>query len=163
MGKALHLYVRYVLVSMRSQMQYRGSFLLQTFAQFVVTGSEFLGLVVLFGRFGHIRGWTLPEIGLFYGMVSVAFALSEMVARSFDSFDRMVRSGEFDRLLLRPRSSILQMMGQDFGCRAAVGSAKGWWCWSGRRPRCTCNGRRHRLDCCWPPSPAACAFSRACS
>jgi ABC-2 type transport system permease protein len=111
---ALRLYLRYVSISLRSQMQYRASFLMQSVSQFLITGSEFLGLAAVFQRFGQIKGWTLPEVGLFYGMISLAFALAEAVPRGFDRFGQLVQSGDFDRVLLRPRSAAFQIVGQEF-------------------------------------------------
>jgi ABC-2 type transport system permease protein len=110
---ALRLYGRYLSASTRSSMQYRASFFLQSLALFLLTSSEFLGLAAVFQRFGQIRGWTLPEIGLFYGMISLAFAIAEAVPRAFDIFPRMVQSGDFDRILLRPRATAFQVLGQD--------------------------------------------------
>jgi len=95
-------------------MEYRASFLIRAIAQFVVTGVEFLGLVALFERFGHIEGWTLPQVGLFYGIVSVSFAIAEAIPRGFDVFPNLIKSGDFDRILIRPRSPALQILGQEF-------------------------------------------------
>ena len=107
------LYLRYVGVSLRSQMQYRASFIMLTVGHFLSTAIEFLGVLVLFDRFGALRDWQLAEVALLYGMVNVAFALAEAFGRGFDTFSRLVRSGEFDRLLLRPRSTALQMAGRE--------------------------------------------------
>src|SRR5215475_4099655 len=111
---AFRLYCRYAGVSFRSQMQYRVSFLMRSFGHFLVTGSEFLGFVALFQRFGQINGWTLPQMGLFYGMISLSFAITEAVQRGFDVFPNLIKSGDFDRILLRPRSAALQVLGQEF-------------------------------------------------
>lgn len=113
LADGLRLYVRYVAISLRGQLQYRLNFLLQSLGQFVVTGIEFLGIWALFDRFGSLKGWTLPEVALLYGMVSISFALSDALARGFDLFGDMVRTGDFDRLLLRPRSTVLQLAGQE--------------------------------------------------
>jgi ABC-2 type transport system permease protein len=94
-------------------MQYKASFVMLSIGGFVVYSTEFFGVWALFDRFKTIRGWSLPQAALLYGMVSVAFALSEAGARGFDTFGRMVKSGDFDRLLLRPRSTALQLLGQD--------------------------------------------------
>ena len=102
-------YGRCVGASVRSQMQYRASFLMLTAGHFVTIGIEFVGVWALFARFSHLRGWTLPEAALLYGMVHIAFALAEGLARGFDVFPGMIRSGEFDRLLLRPRAAALQV------------------------------------------------------
>jgi ABC-2 type transport system permease protein len=110
---SLKLYFRYAAISLRGQMQYRASFLLQSCAQFLITGTEFLGLAAIFQRFKQINGWTLPEVALFYGMISLAFAIAEAVPRGFDTFPRLIRSGDFDRVLLRPRTTGLQILGQE--------------------------------------------------
>ncbi|MFP4662723.1 MAG: ABC transporter permease, partial [Halanaerobiales bacterium] len=54
------------------------------------------------------------EVALFYGMVSISFALAEAWPRGFDTFHNLVRTGDFDRVLLRPRSAFLQIIGQEF-------------------------------------------------
>jgi len=110
----VRLYLRYVSLSFQSQMQYRASLVMLSIAHFFSSVTEFLGTVALFGRFGTLQGWTLPEVALFYGMVHVAFSLSESGARGFDLVHLYVQSGSFDRMLLRPRSTVLQVLGQDF-------------------------------------------------
>ena len=113
----LHLYVRYLGVSVQSQMQYRMSFTLLTLGHFVVTATEFLAILVLFDRFGALEEWSLPEVAFFYGLVNVAFSLADAFAYGFDWFGNMVKSGDFDRLLLRPRSTALQLAGQELTLR----------------------------------------------
>ncbi len=113
MRDGLRLYWRYVLISIRGQMQYRASFLLLSTALFFSIGLEFACTWILFDRFGSLQGWTLPEVALLYGLVNIAFALAEGVARGFDEFSPLVRSGQFDRLLLRPRSTALQVAGHE--------------------------------------------------
>jgi len=110
---SIRLYLRYIGISIRSQMQYRASFLMMACGHFLITGIEFIGIWVLFDRFGSLRGWTLPEVALFYGMANLAFCVAEAGARGFDIFPGMVRSGDFDRVLLRPRSTVLQIGGQE--------------------------------------------------
>jgi viologen exporter family transport system permease protein len=110
---ALQLYLRYVAISLRGQMQYRASFLAQASAQLLITAGEFLGLAAVFQRFKQINGWTLAEVALFYGIIGLAFAIAEAVPRGFDLFNRIIRAGDFDRLLLRPRSTTLQILGME--------------------------------------------------
>lgn len=105
------LYLKMAATSVRSQMQYRMSFLLMLVGNLFISGIEFLGLWALFVRFGSLRGWSLPEVALFYGMVHVAFALAETLGAGFDFFPALVRDGGFDRVLLRPRDSALLVAG----------------------------------------------------
>lgn len=117
MRDTFKMYSRYINVSLQSQMQYKLSFLLQTLAQFLVTGAEFVGIYSLFARFGNIKGWILPEVAVFYGMVAVAFSISQTLTRGFESMGQLVKSGELDRILLRPRSTELQLFGFEFALK----------------------------------------------
>ena len=119
LAETLSLYGRYLAVSLRGQMQYRASFAMTAAGQFFTTALEFATVWMLFDRFGQLRGWSLWEVGLFYGVVNLSFALSEAVVRSFDRFHLLVRSGEFDRVLLRPRGTVLQLIGHEFQLRRA--------------------------------------------
>ncbi len=111
---ALNLYLSMVSQSVRAQLQYRASFLLLTTGTFVMTGVEALGLWALFDRFGMLQSWTLAQVAFLYGSVNCVFAITEALARGFDIFGRdFVRTGEFDRLLLRPRSTVLQLAGHE--------------------------------------------------
>src|ERR1700744_1884870 len=111
------LYLRLIRFSVRTQMEYRVNFCIQLVAQFGITFSEFLALWALLARFGQIRGWTLPEVCFFYATASIMFALSDGISRGFDQFGTLVRTGEFDRLLLRPRSTVLQLLGHELTLR----------------------------------------------
>ena len=114
---SLRLYGRYIDISFRSQMQYRASFIMLSLGHFLMTGLEFLGMLALFDRFEHLEGWTLPEVALFYGIINMAFSLCDATSRGFDIFPTMVKSGEFDRILLRPCSTVLQLAGQELTLR----------------------------------------------
>jgi ABC-2 type transport system permease protein len=95
-------------------MQYRLSFWLTAIGQFFVSFFAFIGMYLLFERFGSIAGWSFGEAALMFAVVLTAFAVTEMYARGFDLFSGHVKSGDFDRILLRPRSTILQILGSNF-------------------------------------------------
>jgi ABC-2 type transport system permease protein len=122
---ALRLYGRYLSVSIRSQLQYRASIIMTTIGAFMITAIEFLGILALFDRFGQIRGWTLPEVALFYGMVSIAWAICDAMARGFEVMGQIIKAGDFDRVLLRPRSTVLQMLGYELTVRRVGRLAQG--------------------------------------
>ena len=114
LADALSLYFRMLALSARAQLQYRVSFLLMSVGQFVATGVEALGVWALFDRFGSLSGWTLAQVGVFYGVVNIGFALADALARGFDVFGaQYVKTGQFDRLLLRPRATELQLFGHE--------------------------------------------------
>ncbi|HZJ64384.1 MAG TPA: ABC-2 family transporter protein [Kofleriaceae bacterium] len=122
---ALALYVHYAKVSIRSQLQYRASVVMGTVGVCMITATEFIAVWALFDRFRQLRGWTLPEIALFYGMISISWALCDAVGRGFDAFGAMVKTGGFDRVLLRPRSTVFQLLAQDLVLRRIGRLAQG--------------------------------------
>lgn len=113
----LKLYLSLIGASFRSQMQYKTSFVLQIIGQIVVTFIDFAAIMFIFGRFTNIKGWTLWEVGLLYGMTSTSFAMTEILGRGFDVFDRMIRLGEFDRFLLRPSGIFIQLLASELDLR----------------------------------------------
>lgn len=113
-GKSLRLYRHYVSVNIRSMMQYKTSFFLSAAGQFLVSFSVFLGIFFMFQRFSSVEGFTYSEVLLCFSIMLLEFSLAEMSARGFDAFSGMVRSGEFDRVLVRPRNEILQVLGSKF-------------------------------------------------
>jgi viologen exporter family transport system permease protein len=117
MASTFRLYRRYVATSVKSQLEYPASFVMNAIGMFLLTGIEFLGIWALFDRFGSVGGWTLPEIALFYGQISITWALCDALTRGFDTFGAMVKAGDFDRILLRPRSPVLQLLGQELTLR----------------------------------------------
>lgn len=122
---ALYVYSRYIGISVRSQMQYRASFIMLSWGQLMVTSIEFSGTLVMFDRFDSLAGWRLAEVAFIYGLVNVAFAISDAASQGFDMFGTMVKAGDFDRLLLRPRSTALQLAGQELTLRRVGRLAQG--------------------------------------
>lgn len=110
----MRLYFKYMRIHLHSQMQYRLSFLLLSIGQFFVPFLVFIGMYMLFQRFSSVGDWTLYEVALCYGVMHMAFALSECFARGLDSFSILVNKGDFDRILVRPRSTLLQVLGSKF-------------------------------------------------
>jgi len=114
---SLRLWIRYMALSVRAQMQYRASFFFASLGQLLGSATEFAGVWALFSRFGELRDWTLWEVALFYGVVNVSFSLADALSTGFDRFGDTVKRGGFDRMLVRPRSTVLQLAGQEFAFR----------------------------------------------
>lgn len=113
-SKSVSLYRHYVSINIRSMMQYKTSFLLSAIGQFLVSFNVFLGIFFMFQRFSKVEGFTYSEVLLCFAIILLEFSLAEMFARGFDAFPGTVRSGEFDRILVRPQSEIVQVLGSKF-------------------------------------------------
>jgi ABC-2 type transport system permease protein len=111
---AIGLYLCYARASLRAMMLYPNSFLLGLAGNFSANVVEFAGVWALFARFRHVLGWHFAEVAIFYGVINIAFSLADVTTRGFDVFGpQFVRTGDFDRLLLRPRPTPLQLLGYE--------------------------------------------------
>lgn len=112
--EALRLYGHYMSLNIRSAMQHKASFFMQIAGQLITSFTTFLGLFFMFQRFHRVKGYTYSDVLLCFSIVLMQFSLAEMFARGFDAFSGMVRRGEFDRVLVRPRNEALQVLGSRF-------------------------------------------------
>lgn len=110
----MNLYLQYLKIRFKSQTVYRMSFILLCIGQFFVPFFVFIGLKLLFAKFHQIGDYSFDRVALLYGTIHTSFALAECFGRGFDSFSLLVRNGEFDRLMVRPQSLFLQVLGSRF-------------------------------------------------
>lgn len=113
MKSQLSIFCKLISVCLRSQMQHRASFFMLTAAHFLATFVEITAIWVLFDRFKTLQGWSLEQLALIYGIIHMGFAVAEGAARGFDTFDRLLKYGDFDRILLRPMGTFFQIAARD--------------------------------------------------
>jgi ABC-2 type transport system permease protein len=112
---AVRLLGRYCTASIRAQMQYPANVLLLAFGGFAVTIIEVVAMWALFDRFGSVQGWRFGDAAMFFGIVSVSFTVADFLSRGFDVLGtNLIKTGDFDRILLRPRTATVQLIGYDF-------------------------------------------------
>lgn len=110
------IYRRLISVNIRSQLQYRVSFIFDVMATALITALSFGTVVLVLQRFNNIAGWTVYEIAFLFGMAELGFGTMDMIFSGFDPpyFGHKVRYGGFDQLLLRPVNLITQVLGSQF-------------------------------------------------
>lgn len=111
---ALTVYRDLVRASLRSQMRYKLSMGFNVFGYFVVFWSEFIAIWILFGHFGTLAGWTMNEVLVCYGLAHLSYSCSEFFTRGFEFLAPLTRLGDYDRYLLRPVDTAVQLAGYEF-------------------------------------------------
>ncbi len=106
----MKLYFKYVSMLLKSQMQYKASFVMTALGQFLVSFTAFLGVYFMFSRFHSVNGFAFSEILICFSIVLMAFSITECFVRGFDVFPRLIQSGNLDRILVRPRNEIFQVL-----------------------------------------------------
>ena len=106
----MSLYFKYFKVHLKSELQYKISFILSFISQFFVFFGYYFTVLCLFDNFSNIKGFTLYEVLLTFGIIQTGFSFCETFFRGIDRFETLIINGELDRLLLRPRGILLQVL-----------------------------------------------------
>ncbi len=106
----MRLYLKFFMLHLQSQMEYKLSFFFTVLGQFLVSFSGLLGIWFMFDRFHEVQGFTFSQVLLCFASVLMAFSLAECFGRGFDQFPQMIGNGEFDRVLVRPRNEVFQIL-----------------------------------------------------
>ncbi len=125
MGDSLALYGWLVSGHVRSQLQYRTSFVASLVGTALISGIDFVAVLVLFANVPTLGGWSIAEVGLLYGISTVAFALTDLLVGHLDRLPELVRTGAFDLFLVRPRGTLFQVVSSDFALRRLGRAAQG--------------------------------------
>lgn len=115
--RSLFLFRRLAGARMRSDLQYRVSFALRLVGQILVTGLDFVAIAIIFHQVPRLAGWSLGEVALLYGVNGSAFALADLATGSIERINLYIRTGQLDQVLVRPASSLLLLIGDDFAIR----------------------------------------------
>ena len=109
--KTIRLYLRSMKMLMKCQFEYPVSFFLQTLAQLIMEGGEMLAVILIINRFDRVNQWEAGDLFFFFGLMSVTFYLTECFGRGITgNFPYMIRSGQMDTVLLRPRGVLTQVL-----------------------------------------------------
>lgn len=109
----MKLYFKSLSMHFKSILEYKQSFIISFLSQIIIFFSYYFIILALFDKFNNIKGFSLYEVLLCFSIIQFGFAFTEVFARGIDHFDLLIINGDFDRLLLRPKNIILQVMTTD--------------------------------------------------
>ena len=109
----MKLYLNSLALHLKSELEYRMRFIISFLSQILIFFTYYFVIIALFSKFNNIKGFTLYEVLLCFSIIQFGFAFNEVFARGIDKFDKLIIEGGFDRLLLRPKNLILQVLCSD--------------------------------------------------
>jgi len=112
-----NVYRRLVGASVRTQLQFRLSLVLETVSAFAITFADFVEILVVFAHFPKLGTWSVEEVAFLYGAAGIGFAICDILIGSIERIGEMVRTGRFDTLMLRPAGTVVQIAGADLALR----------------------------------------------
>lgn len=118
------------------QLGYRGDFIVSLITSFAATIFGLAFVLILFQKAPQLAGWNLPEELFLYGFSLIPYGVFNILAGNLYNFGNdYIIEGKFDRILLRPISSLFQILFETFRIEAVQGIATGLFCmwWGARR------------------------------
>jgi ABC-2 type transport system permease protein len=103
-------------------MEYRMNFLIGATSTIMMQGAGLLTVWVIMSQIPDLNGWTLPQVLLIYGMITLAKSINHMFADNLWTLGRdYVRSGQFDRFMVRPVDPLFHLLADRF-CHDGIGN-----------------------------------------
>jgi len=118
-GKSLarhgRLFALYFAQYAKARLEYRLDFFSSVFASFLGTLASFGFLLIVFSRVPAVKGWSFEEMVFLYGFSLIPLGIFNVLSWNLYMFpDRYLIEGRFDRVLLRPVSSVFQVLFEAF-------------------------------------------------
>ncbi len=97
------------------RVSHRGDFLIGLATSFAATISSLGFVLVLFHRIPQLAGWRFEEVLFLYGFSLIPFGLFNILSLNLYEFgNEYIMEGKFDRVLIRPVSSLFQVLFENF-------------------------------------------------
>ena len=132
----LLLLIEYFAQYAKVRVSYRGDFFISLATSFAATVFSLGFVVVLFQKASQLAGWTLPEVVFLWGFTQIPYGLFNVISMNlYDFGNNYIIEGKFDRVLLRPVSSLFQVLFETFRIESMQEIATGAFCmwWATRR------------------------------
>lgn len=110
----MKVYLDSLKLYIKSQLEYKKSFITGFLSQILIMFTYYFVILSLFDKFDNIKGYNKYEVLLCFAIIHFGFSLNEAFARGIDTFENQIIRGTFDRLLLRPKSILLQVLSSDY-------------------------------------------------
>ncbi len=109
----MKLVKNYLSLHLKISLEYKSSFILTVISQTLAMLVELFVVISLFNKFKLLDTYNTYEILLGFSTLWLGYSLVELFGRGFDHFSKIIINGNFDLLLIRPRSLFIQIFGSD--------------------------------------------------
>jgi ABC-2 type transport system permease protein len=109
------LFALYFAQYAKARLEYRLDFFSSVFASFLGTAASFGFLLIVFSRVPAVKGWKFEEMVFLFGFSLIPLGIFNILSWNLYMFpDRYLIEGRFDRVLVRPVSSVFQVLFEAF-------------------------------------------------
>lgn len=97
-------------MSVRSRLQYRLDSFVATLAVFVRESANIIVIYLALLKFDKINGWNVNEMLFLFSILFLTYAIVVALFADLRQFSDTIRDGRFDRLMVRPRGLLFQLI-----------------------------------------------------
>lgn len=109
----MKLLFKYLSMHLKISLEYKLSFILSLISQILAMFIELFVVLSLLTKFNMLKNFNYYEVIIGFSTVWCGYSFAELFGRGFDHFKNLMSKGDFDILLIRPRSIIIQVFGSD--------------------------------------------------
>jgi ABC-2 type transport system permease protein len=111
------------------RVSYRGDFFVSLATSFAATVFSLGFVVILFEKAPRLAGWRFEEVLFLYGFSLLPYGVFNVISLNlYDFGNNYIIEGKFDRILLRPISSLFQVLFETFRIESLQEVATGIFC-----------------------------------
>lgn len=86
----MKLYIKSLELHLKSMLEYKTSFIISFISQILYMFTQYFVIIALFDKFGNIKGFTLYEVFLCFGIIHFGYSMAECFGRGIDQFDKLI-------------------------------------------------------------------------
>ncbi|MBD5134998.1 MAG: ABC transporter permease [Lachnospiraceae bacterium] len=108
-------------MSILAKLQYRADSFVATLAVFLREATGIIVIYLALMKFDCINEWNVDEMLFLFSLLFITYSIIVVLFADLRDFSCMIREGRFDRLMVRPRGLLFQLISNNADVIAACG------------------------------------------
>lgn len=117
----LPMFWYYTKTTIKSWFQYKVDAFLRSIAVFLREATGIIVIYLTLAKFDNINGWDINEMMFLFSLVFVTYGIMIIFFTGLRDFGWLIQQGGLDRLMLRPRGLLFQIIASNSDWFAALG------------------------------------------
>lgn len=111
----IRIYQSFIKQYLKTLMEYRTDFLIGMMSFFITQASNIIFISLIFSRIPNLNGWTYHQVLFIYGMSQIPRGIDHLFTDNLWLLANVyVRTGQFDKYLLRPINPLFHLIAERF-------------------------------------------------
>lgn len=116
-----HMIQMYIKTTIKAWFQYPMNAILSSFTVFLREATGIIVIYLTLLKFDHLNGWNIYELLFLFSLLFLTYGFMIIFFTGLRDFGKTLRSGNFDRFILRPRGLLFQLIFVNADWFAAIG------------------------------------------